>query len=66
MLRTRKRQYSANWEPRMPEPIRLYLDEDTMSRPLVWGLRSRSVDVLTAKEAGLVQIPDEQHVIQAQ
>jgi len=44
------------------DPIRLYLDEDTISRALIRALRSRSVDVLTAKEAGLIQVPDERHL----
>lgn len=35
----------------MPDPIKLYLDEDTISRALINALRSRSVDILTAKEA---------------
>ena len=46
----------------MHDPIRLYLDEDTISRALIHALRSRSVDVLTAKEAGLIQTPDEHHL----
>jgi len=44
------------------EAIKLYLDEDTMSRDLVRALRSRSVDLLTAREAGLVHIPDRRHL----
>ncbi|NBC16221.1 MAG: hypothetical protein GVY18_02770 [Bacteroidetes bacterium] len=32
--------------------LRLYLDEDAMSRALVQGLRARGVDVLTVAEAG--------------
>ena len=46
----------------MHDPIRLYLDEDTISRVLIGALRSRSIDVLTAREADLVQIPDEHHL----
>ncbi len=46
----------------MPDPIRLYLDEDTISRALVKALRAKSVDVLTSKEAGLIEIPDERHL----
>ena len=46
----------------MPDPIKLYLDEDTISRALIKALRSRNVDILTAKEAELVQIPDREHL----
>jgi hypothetical protein len=46
----------------VPDPIRLCLDEDTISRALIRALRSRSVGVLTAKEAGLIQVPDERHL----
>ena len=46
----------------MPDPIRLYLDEDTISRVLVKALRARSVAVLTSKDAGLIEIPDERHL----
>jgi hypothetical protein len=46
----------------MPEAVRLYLDEDVMSRDLVNALRSRAVDLVTAKEAGLIHIPDSQHL----
>jgi hypothetical protein len=44
------------------DPVKLYLDEDTMSRDLIRALRSRSVDLLTASEAGQVQIPDHRHL----
>ncbi len=46
----------------MSDPIQLYLDEDTLSRALVKALTARSVDVLTSKEAKLIQIPDERHL----
>ncbi len=46
----------------MLDPIRLYLDEDTISHALIRALRSRAVDVLTAREADLIQIPDEYHL----
>lgn len=46
----------------MPEAVRLYLDKDVMSRDLVNALRSRAVDLITAKEAGLIHIPDSQHL----
>ena len=40
-------------------PIRLYLDEDAMSRALMQGLRARGVDVTTVFEAGMVGRSDE-------
>jgi hypothetical protein len=46
----------------MPELIKLYLDEDTISRSLVQALRSRNVDLLTASEANLITIPDAEHL----
>ncbi len=46
----------------MPEPIKLYLDEDTINRRLIKALRSRGVDVLTAKEAELIQVADQEHL----
>ena len=42
----------------MKVPIKLYLDEDALDRDLVKALRSRSVDVLTAQEAGLQTASD--------
>jgi len=39
-------------------PIRLYLDEDTISRALIRALRARGVDILTAQEAELIGVPD--------
>ena len=33
---------------------RLYLDEDSMRRSLVFALRARNVDVLTATEANMI------------
>jgi hypothetical protein len=41
------------------ERIRLYLDEDTINRALVAGLRARNVDVLTAQEADKIGVSDE-------
>jgi hypothetical protein len=41
----------------MPDPIKLYLDEDAIGRALIKALRSRNIDVLTAKEAELIQVP---------
>jgi len=48
-----------------PDSIKLYLDEDTINRALIKALRSRSVDVLTAREADLIQVPDERHLTYA-
>jgi hypothetical protein len=42
--------------------IRLYLDEDSMRRAAVFGLRARNVDVLTAAEAAMVNREDEDHL----
>jgi len=44
---------------------RLYLDEDSMRRSLVFGLRARGVDVLTALEAGMINRDDEDHLAAA-
>jgi hypothetical protein len=44
------------------ESIKLYLDEDTINRRLIKALRSRGVDVLTAKEADMIQIADREHL----
>ena len=43
----------------MTDRIRLYLDEDTINRALIAGLRARNVDVLTAQEAGRIGASDE-------
>ncbi len=45
--------------------VRLYLDEDSMRRSLVFGLRARNVDALTAAEADMINRPDEDHLIAA-
>lgn len=45
--------------------VRLYLDEDTMRRSLVFSLRSRNVDVLTASEADMVSRDDQDHLATA-
>jgi len=42
--------------------VRLYLDEDAMRRSLVFALRSRNVDVLTAGEAGMIDHDDADHL----
>ncbi len=46
----------------MSEPIRLYLNEDTINRRLIQALRSRDIDVLTAREAGLTGVSDREHL----
>jgi uncharacterized protein with PIN domain len=45
--------------------IRLYFDEDSMRHSLVRALRSRGVDVLTALDVGMIERPDEEHLIYA-
>jgi hypothetical protein len=45
--------------------IRLYLDEDAMRRSLVFALRARNVDVLTAADAGMINRDDENHLTTA-
>lgn len=42
----------------MPEPIRLYLDEDAQRKSLVNALRARQVDVLTALIADRIGATD--------
>ncbi len=42
----------------MADPIRLYLDEDAQRASLVRALRARSIDVLTANEAGKIGVSD--------
>ena len=42
--------------------IRLYLDEDAMDGNLVWALRVRGLDVVTALDAGLIETPDLKHL----
>lgn len=42
--------------------IRLYLDEDTMRTSLVFALRARNVNVLTASEAGMINREDHDHL----
>lgn len=41
----------------------LYMDEDSMDHALVSALRARSVDVLTAQEAGMIGRNDDDHLI---
>jgi hypothetical protein len=40
----------------------LYLDEDSMDQALVRALRSRGIDVLTAREAGMIERSDSDHL----
>jgi predicted nuclease of predicted toxin-antitoxin system len=42
--------------------IRLYIDEDSMSRGLVRALRARGVDVMTALDAGMIERGDAEHL----
>src|SRR5207249_10807957 len=42
--------------------IRLYLDEDAMDGNLVWALRIRGLDVVTALDSGLIHAPDAKHL----
>jgi predicted nuclease of predicted toxin-antitoxin system len=42
--------------------IRLYFDEDSMRRSLVRALRNRSVDVITALDAGMIEREDAEHL----
>ena len=40
----------------MPDPVRLYLDEDAQRTSLLRALRARQVDVLIANEAGQIGV----------
>src|ERR1700687_2665524 len=42
--------------------VRLYLDEDAMRKALVFGLRARNMDVLTATEAQMINRDDQDHL----
>lgn len=46
----------------MADAIKLYLDEDTISRALIRALRTRGVDLLTAQEAGKITTPDQEQL----
>jgi predicted nuclease of predicted toxin-antitoxin system len=46
----------------VPEPIRLYLDEDAINRALIKALRSRNIDILTAQEAERMEASDQEHL----
>jgi len=41
--------------------VRLYLDEDAMSKALLLGLRSRGIDVTSASETEMVNQDDADH-----
>jgi predicted nuclease of predicted toxin-antitoxin system len=47
------------------EPIKLYLDEDTISRALIRALRARGVDIVTTQEAELMGVPDDEQLAYA-
>jgi hypothetical protein len=47
------------------EPIRLYLDEDAISRALIRALRARAVDALTAQEAKQIGVSDDDQLAHA-
>ena len=49
----------------MPEPIKLYLDEDAQRNSLVRALRARGIDVMTAMEADLLGRSDQENLIYA-
>ena len=49
----------------MTGPIKLYLDEDTISRALNRALRARGVDLLTAQEAEQIGVPDHEQLAYA-
>ena len=42
--------------------VRLYIDEDSMSRALVRALRARNIDVTTALEEGMIEQSDSAHL----
>jgi hypothetical protein len=42
--------------------IRLYMDEDAMSRALATALRKQGIEVNTARDAGMMGYSDEQHL----
>ena len=45
--------------------IRLYIDEDSMSRALVRALQARGVDVTTALAENMIERPDADHLAYA-
>ena len=42
--------------------IRLYVDEDSMTRSLVRALRARNIDVTTALDEDMIEQPDSVHL----
>ena len=42
--------------------IRFYVDEDAMDNDLISGLRLNGIDVQSARDAGLIETPDEVHL----
>lgn len=42
--------------------VRLYVDEDALDNDLVSALRVRGVDIITAREAGMIEQKDEVHL----
>ena len=42
--------------------LRLYIDEDSMNHALVRALRARGIDVATARDAGMVERSDIEHL----
>ena len=49
----------------MPDPIKLYLDEDTISQALINALLARNIDVITTREADLISASDEDQLAYA-
>jgi len=47
------------------EPIKLYLDEDAISRALIRALRARGVDLLSAQEAQQIGVADKEQLVYA-
>jgi len=42
--------------------VRLYIDEDAMDEDLIYALRVRGIDVITALEAGMIERSDREHL----
>lgn len=43
--------------------LSLYLDEDSIRHSVARALRARGVDVLTVRDAGMIQRSDEEHLV---
>ena len=53
----------ASWQSlTLIEPIKLYLDEDTINRALIRALRLRGIDVLTTQEAERMATSDKEQL----